>query len=194
MGCKSSSAPQSERKKNSRVFKVILYPVLADNPEFANNLLLAIKEVIEYKFSQEVVVQNYIPKESSHIQSDLEMLNAKKGLLCKIDSLNLFFRQKIYFRCYVFSKDNHSSHIDISNILTRVREEVQNQQKNGGYVFFDVAIDLNSKENLEQAMTILIKDRKEKVFLPEHLFLKQENFLFVIKEKFSTISKKYLFE
>ncbi len=194
INCKSNRPVKIEKEKPIQVFKFILYPVVAENREFADKLLLTLKEVIEYTFLQEVILQNYIPKESSEVQSDLETLNAKSGLICKIDSLNLFFPQRIFFRCYIFKKEKQASDIDISKILTKVKEENIKQNGESGYKFFDISIDLNSKEALDEAMRILQKSKKEKVFLPEHLFLKQRNFLFIIKEKFSRISKKYLFE
>ncbi|MFN7181371.1 MAG: hypothetical protein ACK4NF_01665 [Planctomycetota bacterium] len=195
VGCKKNSYEgKIKNAKASQVLKFVLYPVIAENQEFATNLLHVLKEVIEYRFSHEVILQNFIPDETTQIQNDLESFNAIAGLLCKIDSLNLFFPQKIYFRCYVFKKEKHSVAVDISKILTRVKEEDINIKEVKTYKFFNISIDLNSKENLDEAVNILQRHKKEKVFLVEHLFLKQDNFLFVIKEKFAEISKIYLFE
>lgn len=176
------------------IFKFLLYPVVGDNSEFSNKLLLSIKEVIEYKFSQEAILQNYIPTDTTEVQNDLNVLNAKKGLICKINDLNLFFPNKIFLRCLVFTRMAEGTKIDITKKLLAVKEEKPDKEKNAGYKLFDIYIDLNDKGNLQEAVKILEQSTHARGFLIEHLFLKQENFLFVIKEKFATLSKNYLFD
>ncbi len=197
ISCKNDSRKTSlniRKEGVNQTFKFVLYPVIYDNSEFSNKLRDSLKEVIEYKFLQEVILQNYIPADTSEVQNDLNILNAKKGLICKINDLNLFFPNKIFMRCLVFTKTVEDTKVDITTKLLAVREEKPDKEKDSGYKIFDLYIDLNDKNNLQEAEEILKYSSSTKGFLIEHTFLKQENFLFVIKEKFAALSKNYLFD
>lgn len=195
--CKNESkkiGSNTENKSANQIHKFILYPVIGDNSEFSNKLRMSLKEVIEYKFSQEVILQDYIPQDTTEVRNDLNILDAKKGLICKINDLNLFFPNKIFFRCLVFKKGTESTKIDITKKLLATKEEKTAQEKNPSYKLFDVYIDLNDKASLQEATKILERSSFPEGFLVENVFLKQENFLFVIKEKFTILAKNYLFD
>jgi hypothetical protein len=195
LSCKSTNSASSRKIEEIKYkYKFVLYPIISEEQEFSNKLLLALKEVIEYNFSQEVVLQNYIPQTDENINYDLDRAKAVKAIICHLKSLELFYPQKIYFRCYVFKRANESQNIDITKKLLQVKEEQIEKEKTAHYKYFDTFIDLADKADLEEAISLVQKNSKEKVFLAEHLFLKQDNFLLVIKQKFAHISKEYLFD
>lgn len=190
--CKNNTTKITNSSSKNNVSRVVLYPLVGGTDEFSSKLLMGLKEVIEYKFSREVILQNYIPQDTSQISYDLNIAGAKIGMLCKLNDLNLFFPNKIYLRCLFFKKTAaEQAKIDITKKLLAVREEKTEEEKSDGYKIVDLYIDLNNKENLEEAEKILKQSSHTKGFLVENIFLKQENFLFVIKEKFAILVKDY---